>query len=500
MYGKQLEMEEALAQDWIRENTLQRKQIAEALISAKNSRDHQGAVAGTAKNPDKWQRWLEAAEEKAREGYLKKYLEATENTIIQVAKEYQDEYIKAATRYETQLENWRRRYAAEVLEERDLPQRPKADANSFFGAASFNGGPLELLDSPRVALLRQEWNDLRSTLPPEPPMASGVRDGAIVNQRVFLHGDNNSPGEPVAKQFPIVLAGANQQPIAKGSGRLELARWLADSSHPLTARVMVNRIWQWHFGEALMRTPNNWGKMGETPTHPELLDYLAQRFIDTGWSIKAMHRLLLLSSVYQQDSRAGKEVRAADPANRLWSRFNRTRMSVEQIRDSLLALGGKLDLTLGGNPLSSLPSAGKRPNIDPDQFPRRTLYVPVRRGSIPTILNTFDYGDATTSSEGRPTTNVAPQALFMLNSRFVQDQAQGFARRLFGQTALSGTQRIQQAYRMALTRDPDTQEVDAALTYIAEMQKRIGGDEARAKAWQSFCHVLLSTNEFLYLN
>src|SRR5439155_22286096 len=119
---------------------------------------------------------------------------------------------------------------------------------------------------------------------------------------------------PVAKQFPIVLAGDAQQRVTNGSGRLELSKWLARPENPLTARVMVNRIWQWHFGEALMRTPNNWGKMGETPTHPELLDFLAKRFMESGWSIKAMHRTLVLSSVYQMDSRATKQVRDADPA------------------------------------------------------------------------------------------------------------------------------------------------------------------------------------------
>ena len=489
MYAKQLEMEEALAQDWARENGLARTKIADALVAAWKNPDAGGP----------WERWLRSAGTKAREGYLKKFFAATPDTIAQVAREYQDEYAKAAARFENQLDNWRRRYAAEALEQRDLPQRPKPDANSFFGAASFEGGPLELPDSPRVALLRQEWTGLQASLPPEPPMANAVRDGAVVDQRVFLHGDNNSPGAPVPKQFPIVLAGEKQPSIEHGSGRLELARWLAGPRNPLTARVMVNRIWQWHFGEALVRTPNNWGKTGEAPTHPELLDYLAARFIESGWSIKSMHRLLLLSNVYQQGSRASKAAAAADPANRLWSRFSRTRMSVEQIRDSLLALGGHLDLTVGGNPLPSVPSTAARRTVDPDSFPRRTLYVPVRRGSIPAILNTFDYGDATTASEGRPRTNVAPQALFMLNSRFVLEQAQGFAGALLQQAALTDTERIRQAYRMALTRDPDAAETDNALTYIGEMRKRIGEPEGRAKAWQSFCHVLLSTNEFLYL-
>ena len=238
---------------------------------------------------------------------------------------------------------------------RDLPPRPKAnpESNPFFAALTFNGGPMELAESPRVAELRREWKQPESTLPPEPRDGQRGARRRAVDQRVFLHGDNNSPGEPVAKQFPIVLAGESQKPVAKGSGRLELAKWLTNPDHPLTARVMVNRIWQGHFGEALMRTPNNWGKTGETPTHPELLDFLAKRFVESGWSIKAMHRLILLSSAYQMDSRAAKEVREADPANRLYARFNRVRMSVEQIRDSFLAIGGNLDRTIGGSLLNA---------------------------------------------------------------------------------------------------------------------------------------------------
>jgi hypothetical protein len=498
MYGKQLELEEALAEDAARENALLRPKIAESLVAAWKVERNPSVSAGA----DKWSRWLHSTDEKARQGYLKKLFDSTDANISQVAGEYQESYLKIATRTDNQLETWRKRFAAEVLEDRDLPPRPTPPEDPFFKALTFDGGPMELADSPRVAELRAEFKQLQATLPPAPPMASAVCEGPSVDQRVFLHGDNNSPGDPVAKQFPIVLAGESQQPVSKGSGRLELAKWLTSPENPLTARVMVNRIWQGHFGEALMRTPNNWGKMGETPTHPELLDYLAKRFVESGWSIKSMHRMILLSSVYQMDSRTAKEVRDADPANRLWSRFNRVRMSVEEIRDSLLALGGNMDTTLGG---SLLPGSGPRMKggprrLDPDDITRRTLYLPVRRGSIPTVLATFDYGDATTAGEGRPRTNVAPQALFMMNSRFVVEQAGVFAKRLLDDATLSDTQRIERAYRMALTRPPDSAEVDSALSYIADLEKKLATPDAHASAWRSFCHILMSTNEFLYLN
>ena len=505
MFGKQLEMEEALAEDWTREYGLLRPKIADVLAAAwKLEREGVKPDGPDARLAEKWARWLHSADEKARQSYLKKLFEATEATIAQVARDYRDGYMKTAARLDGQLESWRKRFANEVAQDRDLPERPKIapEANPFFAAVTYRGGPMELADSPRVAELRREWKQLEESLPPEPPMASAVREGAPVEQRVFLHGDNNSPGDPVAKQFPVVLAGEAQPPVARGSGRLELARWLASAENPLTARVMVNRIWQGHFGEGLVRTPNNWGKMGEKPTHPELLDYLARRFVESGWSVKAMHRLILLSSVYRQDSRAGKPAREADPANRLWSRFNRLRMPVEEIRDSILALSGSLDLTQGGSLLPSGPPVkGKpRPRVDPDELARRTLYIPVRRGSIPTVLATFDFGDATTSGEGRPRTNVAPQALFMMNSRFVIERAGGFARRLLDDASLNDAQRVERAYRMALTRPPEAAEVDSALTYIAQLKKKLNSPDARALAWRSFCHVLISTNEFLYLN
>ena len=148
------------------------------------------------------------------------------------------------------------------------------------------------------------------------------------------------------KQFPVVLAGARQTPVTRGSGRKELGEWLTKPSHLLTSRVMVNRIWQWHFGEGLVRTPNNFGTAGENPSHPELLDYLAQRFVEGGWSLKNIHRLILSSSTYQMSSLAGEEARGADPENRLLTHVSARKLSVEEMRDVMLALDGSLDLTM----------------------------------------------------------------------------------------------------------------------------------------------------------
>ncbi|MES1261144.1 MAG: DUF1553 domain-containing protein, partial [Acidobacteriota bacterium] len=481
-------MEEALSEDWARESALQRPRIAEWLTAAKTGSSEKDSV--------RWRAWLEGADDKARQSYLKKWFEATPETIAAVAQEYQTAYAAEAAKWESQMNGWRSRYASDMAQDRDLPARPKPNTEDapFFAAATFSGGPLELHDSDRVAVLRAEWMALQKSLGPEPAMAAAVTDGIPVEQHIFLHGDHHSEGAPVAKTFPLVLAGDSQQPAAQGSGRLELANWLASPDNPLTPRVIVNRVWQWHFGEGLMRTPNNWGRMGDTPANPELLDYLTKRFIESGWSIKALQRLILLSNTYQMSAEAGREAKDLDPLNRLNSRFNRLRMSVEEVRDSILALSGRLDTTLGG----SVP-AGKGKKFDTDDLKRRTLYIPVRRGSVPAILSNFDFGDATTSGEGRARTNVAPQALFVMNSRFVVERSGDFAQRLLDDAGLTDSQRVERAYLMALTRRPVADEIDSALSYIASLEKKLPESGKRLAAWQSLCHILVSTNEFLYL-
>ncbi len=394
MYGKQLEMEEALGRRCGTRRSARAnedRRLCDRRLEIARSRSVCNDTLD-AKQIEQWRKLFE--NDSAKQTYAE-VASRRRGHDLAGRQGYADDYNKAAKKWDGQLENWRRSFANEVAEDRDLPPRPKSDAEDdpFFDAVTFNGGPLDLPDSPRVAELRREWDSLVKTLPPEPPMASAVTESAPVDQHVFLHGDHHNLGDPVAKVFPIVLAGDNQKPVTKGSGRLELARWMASDAHPLTARVMVNRIWQWHFGEALMRTPNNWGKTGDVPVHGELLDYLAKRFIESGWSVKAMHRLILLSNTYQESAQSTPELREADPANRLCGRFNRTRMSIEQIRDSILALSGNLDTALGG---SLLPTSGeKRPKVDPETLTRRTLYIPVRRGSVPAVLSAFDFGDAT---------------------------------------------------------------------------------------------------------
>ena len=502
MYAKQLEMEDALSEDLGRETAPLRQKVAAAVEAAwrvlhgNASLDDAASRHGLdSKHLAKWVAWGKTAKSTP-------FANATAATIAEVAAAYAKQYNASATKWDKSLDDWRTRLAKEIAQDRTLPERPKpnAEEHPFFVQTTFNGGPMDVPESPRVRLLRQEWEQWKQSLPEEPAMVSAVVDGPSVDQRVFVRGNLYNPGEPVAKAFPAVLAGAHQPAIKQGSGRLELAQWLTSHDNPLTARVLVNRVWLWHFGEALVRTPANWGRKGEPPTNPALLDYLARQFTANGWSLKALHRLILRSNAYRMSTLASPAAREADPGNRLLSRFPRTRLSIEQIRDSFLALDGSLDPAMGGSLLAA--TGGKRQKVDADEVTRRTLYLPVRRGSIPPLLATFDFGDATTPGEARARTNVAPQALFIRNSKFVMDRSLGLANRLLTDAALpTDSKRVERAYLLTLTRPPDSTEVDEALSYIAELEKRLAQSatpEPRRTAWQSFCHTLLSSNEFLY--
>jgi hypothetical protein len=470
MFSTQIELEEAFGEDFTRGLTLNGPKVQGAIIEAWKAKHDGGNPASS-----RWLAWLEKQDTPWRT--------ATPENIDKVAADLATSYNKAAEEFNKELTHWREEFAHEVAVDRDLSERPKSPEapNPFWP-----GGPLETPDSPRVAFLRAEFEHLKKALPTEPALASAVTDGIVIDQHVFPRGDHLNPSDPVSKHFPRV-AGGNGEPTVTGSGRRQLADWLVSSDNLLTARVIVNRVWMWHFGEGLMRTPNNWGVMGDQPSHPELLDYLASRFIGNGWSMKSLHREILLSSAYQMDSRNPSVAASSDPGNRLLSHFPRVRMSIEQIRDTLLALDGSLDSTIGGR-LDA--------KAEFDDTPRRTMYLPVKRGSVPVLLSTFDYGDATTVSDGRARTNVAPQALFIMNSGFVSAHAKGLADRLLNDSTLTDPARIEQVYLQILTRRPTPAETDEGLSYIGSFTAK----STREQAWQSFCHVLMSTNEFLYLN
>lgn len=358
----------------------------------------------------------------------------------------------------------------------------------------------------RSAVLKTELAMLEASAMPEPDRACAVADGGPngpVDQQVFIRGDYNSKGEAAPKAFLTVLEGVDQAPVeTTGSGRLELANWMTQPNHPLTTRVIVNRIWQGHFGEGIVRTPNNFGRMGESPSHPELLDYLSRRFVEDGQSIKSLHKRIMLSATYQLSSETSAAQAEYDPENRLLSHFGRRRLEVEEIRDGLLQIGGVLDTTMGGTLQAGFGTDGENSNsrlsLNPDDLTRRTVYIPLRRANVSTLFNIFDFGDATTSQGRRAVTNVAPQALFMMNSEFVARQALQLAKQALSESS-TASDRVRIAYVSALNRQPTADDQDFAMTYLSSVRERF--DEMdELDAWQSFCRILLASNEFIYVN
>lgn len=348
--------------------------------------------------------------------------------------------------------------------------------------------------------------------------AMAVEDSKPENLRIHLRGSHLTLGREVPRQLPKILAGKKAREVMDGSGRLALARWLASSDHPLTARVMANRLWQWHFGQGLVRSPDNFGRLGERPSHPELLNWLAREFSGPAettdrsprsWSLKSIHRLVMSSATYRQGTGFNATAALADPENRLLWRFHRQRMSVEVLRDSLLQLSDRLDETPGG---TLLPTANRNyvtstASVNPTTFNgyRRAIYLPVVRSALYQVFTAFDFADPSTPAGQRDETTVAPQALFMMNSDFVLEQSRGLASRLLEQKETSSAVRIRQLCNLAYCRDPSEAEVSRAVGYLdrvraAMMQSEIPGPEIELRAWTSLCRAILSANEFLYVD
>jgi cytochrome c553 len=316
------------------------------------------------------------------------------------------------------------------------------------------------------------------------PAIHALKEGAqAVNLQVHLRGNPATLGEEAPRRFLAILAGNNPPPFRQGSGRLELARAIASKDNPLTARVMVNRIWAHHFGRGIVSTTSNFGSLGERPTHPELLDHLAARLVANGWSVKALHREILLSAAYQSSSQYDKDNARIDPDNRLCWRMNRRRLEVEPWRDALLAVAGNLDRTFGG------PSQ----DLEARDNSRRTLYAAVSRHNLDPVLRLFDFPDPNLTSGQRAETIVPLQQLFVLNSDFMIRQAKGLASRV---TAGDGSveERIHKAFLLAYGRPPRAREVQIGLKFLA------GAGNESLSAWEQYAQVLLSANEFTFVD
>jgi hypothetical protein len=283
--------------------------------------------------------------------------------------------------------------------------------------------------------------------------------------------------------LPRIFAGEAQPPIREGSGRRELARWVASRSNPLTARVIVNRVWQWHFGEGLVRSPSNFGMRSEPPSHPKLLDWLAARFVDDGWSLKKLHRRIMLSAAYRRSSIVDRDQLSRDPENRWIARFSPRRLDAEEVRDALLDVSGGLDRTPGG------------PAADGIESPKRSLYVQTARWDRSSFAMLFDAANPDASSEQRTVSTVAPQALLFLNHPFVFTQAKRLAQRLAAEVPGDDNARIQRAYQLLFGRGARQEELEVCQGFL----DRPGMPRAEAN-WQGLAHLLLCSNEFVYID
>ncbi|MFN7922497.1 MAG: PSD1 and planctomycete cytochrome C domain-containing protein [Bryobacteraceae bacterium] len=333
-----------------------------------------------------------------------------------------------------------------------------------------------------LAQLRSEVAEFEKKLPPMYPFLHAVKDTAEPKDiRVAIRGDANTPGEIAPRRFLAVLCNGEPAPFQKGSGRAELAEAIGTASNPLTARVMVNRIWQHHFGVGIVKSASNFGQMGERPTHPELLDYLAARFVESGWSVKTIHREILLSATYGLSVARDEKNETADPANRLLWRANLVhRLDMEALRDSILAVSGKLDSKVGG---AAAPLAPE--NV------RRSLYLTISRTRLDPAMALFDFPDANATTEERPVTAGPLQGLFFLNSKFVQEQSRALHQRLEREAGADAASRIRRAYALLYGRAPDAQELKLGSDFVAS---------GEPKAWSQYLQALLGSAEFTSVN
>lgn len=493
--------------------------VAEFMLAARKVYQHgaklEDIAAQTNLNADLLKRWVDYLKPSNEvRGYLNEWNDAMPDKLREVAVAYQTRFQKRLGEWDEKIAKWKPEYQKAVAENKPLPGKPTLEAGEdrFFDDVYFSGGPFAVSAKNQKSFTAEQWTKLESlrkesealkkSAPPEPDMACAIEDGEPVKQKVFIRGDYNSHGDDAPPSFPAILEKYDTKPEFKGSGRLQFADWLVRPEHPLTSRVMVNRVWTWHFGEGLVRTPDNFGKMGEKPTHPELLDYLARQFSQKGYSIKSLHRMIMLSSTYQMAS-DNSTAFEADPDNRLLTRFQRRRLSIEEMRDGLLQMDGSIDLTMVGSLQSGRGTDGEtsqgRLSVNPETLKRRSVYIPLRRANLPTLLNLFDFGDATTMTGKRQLTNVATQALFWLNSHFLTDRSTTVAQSLLANEKEDAV-RLANAYFLILNRKAVKAEIDAGLKYIAEFKLKFAGDKAEQKAWQSYCRILMASNDFIYVD
>ena len=346
----------------------------------------------------------------------------------------------------------------------------------------------------KLRRLQRQVEELDASSPGAPPRSMALADRPDPHDSpIFIRGNAGNPGPTAPREFLEVLSGPNRKPFQKGSGRLELAEAVANPTNPLTARVLVNRVWLHHFGSPLVATPSDFGLRSDPPTQPELLDYLATRFMEDGWSLKKLHRLLMLSSVYQQSSEDNPAGAKIDPNNQLYWRMNRQRLEFEPLRDTLLAVAGKLDLTAGGHAVDIIAADSVR----------RTVYGSIDRQNLPDLFRTFDFASPDASSPRRYFTTVPQQALFLMNSPFVIQQAKNLVARPEFKAAANDQQRLRLLYQLAYQREPSREEMSWARQFLHPATPPTAGgmlSGQRLDTWQKYAQVLLMSNELVFVD
>ncbi|WP_298869418.1 PSD1 and planctomycete cytochrome C domain-containing protein [uncultured Gimesia sp.] len=344
---------------------------------------------------------------------------------------------------------------------------------------------------------------------PEIPTALGAAERETIDLPIHIRGSHLTLGETVPRHVPVVLNQQPQKPFSKKqSGRLEFAEWLGSRDHPLVSRVIANRVWRWHFGKGIVATPDNFGRLGAKPSNQALLDWLAVNLMDEGWSLKKLHRMILLSNTWQMSSEMNEKAAAIDPDNKLMWRADLRRLDAESIRDSILVVSDGLDATLGGSLLNVnnrefVFNHESKDGVTYD-FNRRSIYLPVIRNHLFGMFMLFDYADASVLNGDRSSTTVAPQALFMLNSHLVEGASQRLADTILSQTALSPEQKIEQLMLKAYGRFPSEREVKKSLQFLQELEQELQSEESDSqkrinRSWQVFCQSIFGSSEFIYL-
>jgi hypothetical protein len=399
-------------------------------------------------------------------------------------------------------------------DEGSLLHQARAELDKAAGFLALPPEPIVLYPkevAEKVRALMDTMMTTESNLP-DLPTTLAVSEAPKVFKELPVHirGNHLSLGKPVQRGFvQVVQASLKTQPQfpANQSGRLELARWLASPEHPLTSRVMANRIWSWHFHQGIVSTTDNFGLLGQKPTHPELLDWLARWFTSNGWSLKDMHRLIMSSKTYQQSSTAPSQAALSDPENQLLNHFPVRRLEAEEVRDALLHVAGSLDTTFGGKtiPRRNREFVFNHTSKDFTTYgsTRRALYLPIIRNNLYDLFQQFDYPDPSTSTGLRNSTVVSPQALLLMNSDLASDAARSFAQRL-AKLSSENVQRLRAAYRLAFAREATDDDLHRAQNFLITTNAALNSSQQEAdkreqQAWAQLCQALMMSNEFIYL-